>query len=722
MNNTIVKKVFASERVHPTFGYSQSTKINFKRFPYIKTIFDQPSKEDIKGLKDYLSIYFENIDILGIWEMTILLHLFLIKDHTVYNLTGTRGSGKTATVRFLYDFLHENIKNNINNRAIIIYADLNNVGVFDSGGVRNLDLIVRGITKELRRNMVSNYTEELLHFINVTSRGKAYSNILPDFLSKLRLDAKSFAFTNFADYFQVKIQEFFDNNSAHDGLRLVFDLIRELVEQIDGDKIVYCCVDNIDHVPPNVQELVIQTILSSVNQSKVTILIPTRLITSRSSFHGALRYGSLPNSCISPKREIRNRIKKSFIDLFGKKTVSYGKYIVSDIQKASYALRISEILQCSKYKKGKFDDLINSIAGYSHIRALSLISRCFFDNEMILNYENKITDKETKEVIDIASKVNEVGYNSTAFDSFFDKLIHLLYNKALKIQNDHNHSIPSNYHALQIAMYNCLHSINDFHPILINVYQDPLIGTKRMSSILLRILEFLNLQFESNPGSPPVHIMDVISYFEAQKYSENQILYAINTLHHKDIRLLFNTGKDVYKSFKELKENNEKEIGISYTGQKMVKTLSKNLDYIGLMLTKIDTDKYILLENNLTIRMTFILRLMYDALLDELFHDDHVYNENPNSFLRNYKFYFLLGHWLNSFIQAYHALKNHKRNLIQSEDFSTQSFNQFISEVGIVRDKHNYYLIQTEITDFNKEIPKMFLNLDWDSLVNKSSK
>ncbi len=593
---------------------------------------------------------------------------------------------------------------------------MNNIGIFGNDGEKNIELITRGIANELRRNIVYHYIEELQQFVNITSKGKTYSNILPDFLNQLRIDARSFAVSNFEAFFHVKINDFFKENTANDGLRLVFDLIRELVEQIDGEKIVYCCIDNIDHIPPEVQELILQTILGSVNQSKVQIIIPTRLITSRSSFYGALRFGSLPNSGISPKREIRNRIINSFLDLFGKETVSYGRYHVSDIQKASYVLRISEILQCSKDKKGNFDDLVNSIAGYSHIRALSFIRRCFLDNEMIFDYENEITFKETQEVILIASKVNEIEKNSSIFNSFFDKLITLLYNKAQKIQIDHNHNIISKYHVLQIAMYNCLHSINDFHPIMINVYQDPLIGTQRTSTILLRILEFLNIQFENNPGSPPVRLVDIVRYCKALNYSNDQILFAINILHHKDIRLLFNTGKDDYKSFYEIENNNDKEIGISYTGRKMVKSLSKNLDYIGLTLSKIESDRYILLENNLTIRLTFIIRLMYDALLEELNHDECVYNENSNSFLNTYKFYFLVDHWIESFLQAYYSLISHKNNLVKNRDTSSPSIHQFIVEVKNIKEIHQNYLSQTENVSFSG-IPIKFSSLNWDNLL-----
>jgi len=666
MSEIILESLFSSERVHGKYGYCQSDHINFARYPYVTPDFRILSPDEITNVKSTLSELFFGINDLGPFETSVLSYIYPINHHTINAIIGTRGCGKTALSKFLYDFLRSNVKDNTPfKRPLILYVDTNNVPGEPYQASETLQIIADEILNEL----TTNYWDEVRSFIdNYGFTGKKHKlSIVKRFF---RLFKKNNFDLDVNDRFWETWDEFSKNVPPQSALGFALNLIVE-IKLVSKTDFIYCCIDNIDPFSPSVQNDIIQELLRVVNRSRVPILIPVRLITARHNNIQQFQSKVIPHSGISPKKEIKRRVFYVINDIFKKEASIYSFPHLSDKEKAAFVLRTSEIFKCLN-NNIEFIELFYSIVGYSVERGMSFINRCYNAGNIFIDYSETMNDDDTAEVKKLLSGNHNLEKKLT-------RLLPLI----KRIYSRNNKELPKPYHVLQAVMEKSFTTTPDFGIILENIYNDPSVSEKKISSIKYRIISYLS-EIEKTRKTP-VKIQDIILLCKHYFFDDEMICQAINQLHDPNKRLIFNTGKNQYKSFEQLHENRFEDIGISFIGNKYLSVLSNSLDYIGFVLSKTESDYNNLFSNNLTYRITFLMRLIYEALYEELEYDDFV-KSNTNS--RKCVYSVLAHQWSGVLRHCINILKNHKTNINKSKRMTSE----FVVSINNVFALHDGYL------------------------------
>jgi hypothetical protein len=556
----LIKNIFQTED-EGEIGYQLSSEENLKNDRNKIIIDERIERIDLLETPDVHLISKKiilNTNELGYLEMKMLENI-IMNSYTTTIITGALGSGKTAIIKYILNYIdrnykHENCEHFENcffKKHYNIYINFNEYGDNDLKSEKiaeikdNIinDLFVK-LTPPIEEILINmrifdfvedviskdiNYIYKKYNLYDNFDTKRIIKNIKAEyfFFKNKYIDLSSFNWKSQTIEYKVNVFLNWINDNAiniYSKLANYSNLLR-LIGVLHPSKRSSCFVivfDNIDGLIDELQYDLLDLIWRFVEKTFLTILLPLRLTTFAKVPSGktfsfrVFEHGSNLVSSIVLKRlkyYINNQdIFKEAIKTINSKNIE----IING--------RINHIISLLSKDDDRLKDTIDALSGHSIRRGLFLSERMFL-NSTIIN-----TDISPNH--DTLIKSLFIGLKSNNEMDKKDGLVHNIF-----ANHENNNS-------------------------LLNI----------------RILQFLKFNFRSNKITTLSSLIKELNRFNV--YSMNDILFSINDLINVSKRLIFVDGKSTFLNTSDLINNNESFISITKTGLNYFENMTTNLQYM----------------------------------------------------------------------------------------------------------------------------------------------
>lgn len=599
MPKAIAEQIFHYEHVTPEH-YSQSSNLNLGRY---KEFF-----EDCSGLASpqrgyevpLLHEMFDGVEGLGPFERYVL-ELLVNPPFTVNAIIGARGSGKTSSMQFLEYFVRKNSK--AEKAHLSIYVDCNNAPVSEKLSFQaRKDAVYRYIADRTIEILLQSHAEKLRYsFENaISTNDYPPAAALGDLLNSMKKmlvkgSARYLADPEVQD--QVRAMRAAVQAVPAEELRFALSLLA-LVRMSAPNVYTFFCIDNADRLDPILQEDMLWDKTSFVNEFRVPVLVPVRVITYRLQDHNSFVINCFGHSGVTPLQEARKRA-----------SAALNGHAESNpkVKSASVGARVaftSRLLQLD-YLFSQGDDLkdfFRALSGRSVQRGLAIIQRLFAvvpEADMLMA---KLDDDSKAALSGLL--LNASGGTPPDLAALTATIRKVLDEQAQRALRD--------YQVKQLMLIAASQKENKYGPLVANLFRLESEGDR------LNLSKYHILQYLFQKRGRDTRLRDLVKAVNRLGYEVDQVVTAIDELHEIHRRLLWHTAAWQLETPTKLQDHLSSPIGITASGVKYLEHLAGDLDYMSFCLSLDIAARLDLSVSAIAPRMLYMGRVFYDALLDEL--------------------------------------------------------------------------------------------------------
>jgi hypothetical protein len=601
MLSQLVEQIYTTERIS-AFGYSISNELHPDRYPYM----EYEPIENIKDIKKTLEYGFGETDKLGDMEALLISMLYPVAKNTCNAVVGARSSGKTATMRFLKNYIEKNYKFEKGNKPLVILIDCNDCldEIKEKGITNQIDFLLKWIAKKVIYLLTNDYFDEYSELVFKIRDGKkkAKSELIDQFIARYsakllknitKANLKDFAYT-FCDDLDSEILSF----------QFALDLVGEIYKIIDN-KFAFVCFDNLDPFHALTQRELLNKSVRVINKYELPLVIPVRVITFEQDPFKALTIRTIIYNGVEPYNEVVFRTRRAIENILKCKD----KELINEFDAVNYRTKIAYLIKVAEIFHQLMNDntlkeLFITVAGNSVGRGLSFFQRCFKESDNVLSIADEIMQNDYKKIEELISEMPDCN---------FIKFLESVYNEiVIKIYERNNKYLPKEYHYLQLAIHYCDRKVGNYGPIIEKLFK----YDGKFTDLKWRILNWLELKLHER--NETVKIETIYDYARKLGYKIEELCICIDSMQQVDKRLIWTDGEVEYKNSDNLWSRRSDEVGISYSGRLYLKNLAHSIDYLGYTLAMGDKAYFNITTHSLIERTEYITRLIYENLSEQI--------------------------------------------------------------------------------------------------------
>ena len=580
--------------------YSRSELLRLDLYdPYLRNRVDPPAGDD---LDSYLAPFFGHHELLGPYEKFLLSRLCPGRTQQPQIVVGGAGSGKTATMSFLRDFIHENWLAPAGTvQPLILYTDCNDIQPVDHLPFDEaLAIIVSELATRLRTLLLADYWDEVQTLLatNVPGWAKHQHETLRGLLRALAADEQrasvlpghsaQHAFWSNRIECEERIIAYAGDLAPVSQLSLALSLIGE-IWQNNQARVVFVCLDNLDPLELVMQREVSRILQTAVYRYELPIVLPLRLITYSASDIRAADPVSIPQSGITPLQEVRNRTRNLLAA--GQTRPDYWSH-AKPIHQAGFLLRAGELFQMFE-TDSEFKGLFKAIAGRCVRRGLACVRRLFEEDSHVRDLSKLMGNEKSQEVLTLTTNLD---FESSSFADIMKRLGAI----AADCYRVARIPVPRPYHYVQLLLSQAARDISGEGALLENVFGLP--RERSVSTLKYRMLEWIHHRMQHNP--PEMRLRDLVARARHMGFKGEDIRDAVNSLHKANRRLIWTTGPQEFANFRMLEDRGSEEVGITASGLLYLTTCVRSLDYVAAMLAVEGNDRVALADRRTEKRLS----------------------------------------------------------------------------------------------------------------------